>query len=1041
MTLLRRRSWPLTGLLACVTFLAYATLWVWVQPGFMEKNYYGKQRLWQTFLSTCNCDGPACAEFDLTMMHGSLYDQLLVASRNGRRPVVQHLVLQPHKLAAAYPARLRMYAHLSLVLPRSLALLHLWWLAMSEELAGAMQHLSQGVPLVLDPDSREAMRVEPDVVIRCTLEGAPSDTAGSGVGGSDAGDRQGRRPATSSREGGGGQQQEEEASAAPVPALAGTQDEQQVGLDPESLLGGSNATAKAAHTEPVDAAASGGNGSVPASSGSASSAAGGGEGHQKGEGAGSPRRRVPADPDEDVRPFRCVLLDAPGKRYLLRIPPGPPPAAKGGQQDASPPPPPLPPGEKGHEEAAAGPDGAPPRAKSHQGDGNGATGTDAVPPVGGAGSQSGGDGGGAAAGSNGDPAGSCPAAGDAGSCPAGRDGAQSAAADESGAEAETGSAQAEAEVEAEARAGGLVAEGDERAPTSSSQRGADPAGTQSAANGTAASGADLDSRRPDVGNGGGTGQDGTGPGSGGRRPGGKERRRQRGGSDVCHNVIFIRPPRKSEVSEHVRDRDASPLGLAPRELLRAALPRAALLAGWLALPHVMMSQHVLLLAPPLPAGGGGADAGPDAGAGWAGGALRLPQLQVGSLMMLAAGALLTTIELQLAVRLLTELLSPGRPRRSWARRRAVAWRVAYEAMLQPLREAMLSWNITHFVALPLLRLALPPSANDVALLLPLAYCVGVLGAGNSDVAARARPALLRVARRARQHEGGYQLLLLSVVDAADPWVIPRAIRALFVVDPVGASGRAAVQAAMLEEAPGLAAALAAAQQRAAAAHAAAGAGGAEPDGELAAAMAARVAPAVERPGQHGGNGGAEDQEYDSDEEEEQEELVTGRGGPVVLRWPAPLQVPAEAHDWEDVPRGFTCAITQHVMSQPAMLVSPDLPSAPTYERAAIQKWLAGQMRDPKSNTPLRSYSLLPNEDLHRAIDDWGASSLLDTGVEAMSRGAAAVAAAAAAAAAARRREGAPAQGGAGDVAAAEEDVDENDGGFEGGMAGAGLEET
>ena len=41
-------------------------------------------------------------------------------------------------------------------------------------------------------------------------------------------------------------------------------------------------------------------------------------------------------------------------------------------------------------------------------------------------------------------------------------------------------------------------------------------------------------------------------------------------------------------------------------------------------------------------------------------------------------------------------------------------------------------------------MALPASALDVALLLPLVYSVGVLGAGNSDVAARASAALLRV---------------------------------------------------------------------------------------------------------------------------------------------------------------------------------------------------------------------------------------------------------------------------------------------------------
>jgi hypothetical protein len=39
----------------------------------------------------------------------------------------------------------------------------------------------------------------------------------------------------------------------------------------------------------------------------------------------------------------------------------------------------------------------------------------------------------------------------------------------------------------------------------------------------------------------------------------------------------------------------------------------------------------------------------------------------------------------------------------------------------------------------------------------------------------------------------------------------------------------------------------------------------------------------------------------------------------------------EAED-EGVPRGFLCAITHELMRQPALLLSPQLPRAPTYER-------------------------------------------------------------------------------------------------------------
>lgn len=59
------------------------------------------------------------------------------------------------------------------------------------------------------------------------------------------------------------------------------------------------------------------------------------------------------------------------------------------------------------------------------------------------------------------------------------------------------------------------------------------------------------------------------------------------------------------------------------------------------------------------------------------------------------------------------------------------------------------------------------------------------------------------------------------------------------------------------------------------------------------------------------------------------------------------------------------AVPQEVMRQPALLLSSNLSSAPSYEREAIEGWLSTQSRDPKSNTVLASYQLVPNEDLAR----------------------------------------------------------------------------
>ncbi|GLC42075.1 hypothetical protein PLESTM_001283200 [Pleodorina starrii] len=100
----------------------------------------------------------------------------------------------------------------------------------------------------------------------------------------------------------------------------------------------------------------------------------------------------------------------------------------------------------------------------------------------------------------------------------------------------------------------------------------------------------------------------------------------------------------------------------------------------------------------------------------------------------------------------------------------------------------------------------------------------------------------------------------------------------------------------------------------------------------------------------GGGGGDGDDDY-------------GAVSPARARAPAPVAVASP-------PRGFVCSITHEVMRQPALLLSPQLPSAPSYEREAIQSWLALRRNDPRTNIVLRSYQLVPNDDLRRAIDDW-----------------------------------------------------------------------
>ncbi|GIL78387.1 hypothetical protein Vretifemale_7799 [Volvox reticuliferus] len=108
--------------------------------------------------------------------------------------------------------------------------------------------------------------------------------------------------------------------------------------------------------------------------------------------------------------------------------------------------------------------------------------------------------------------------------------------------------------------------------------------------------------------------------------------------------------------------------------------------------------------------------------------------------------------------------------------------------------------------------------------------------------------------------------------------------------------------------------------------------------------------------------------------------AVGRGVADLLllgRWPPPLDLPAEALNWNDaVPHGFLCPITHSIMTQPALLVSPQLSEAsPTYELSAIRQWLQTNRTDPTTGRILQTYHFIHNDNLRKAIEDWVAERL------------------------------------------------------------------
>jgi len=70
---------------------------------------------------------------------------------------------------------------------------------------------------------------------------------------------------------------------------------------------------------------------------------------------------------------------------------------------------------------------------------------------------------------------------------------------------------------------------------------------------------------------------------------------------------------------------------------------------------------------------------------------------------------------------------------------------------------------------------------------------------------------------------------------------------------------------------------------------------------------------------------------------------------------------------EDVcPYAFICPITQELMTDPVLL----LESGQTYERSAIQEWLATHNHDPLTLSPITSKTIVPILSLKQAIEEW-----------------------------------------------------------------------
>jgi hypothetical protein len=70
-------------------------------------------------------------------------------------------------------------------------------------------------------------------------------------------------------------------------------------------------------------------------------------------------------------------------------------------------------------------------------------------------------------------------------------------------------------------------------------------------------------------------------------------------------------------------------------------------------------------------------------------------------------------------------------------------------------------------------------------------------------------------------------------------------------------------------------------------------------------------------------------------------------------------------DDEEPPDEFVCPITQEVMDDPAVAADGH-----TYERAAIERWMARKMTSPKTGEEFESAIIFPNHSTRRQLREW-----------------------------------------------------------------------
>ena len=66
-----------------------------------------------------------------------------------------------------------------------------------------------------------------------------------------------------------------------------------------------------------------------------------------------------------------------------------------------------------------------------------------------------------------------------------------------------------------------------------------------------------------------------------------------------------------------------------------------------------------------------------------------------------------------------------------------------------------------------------------------------------------------------------------------------------------------------------------------------------------------------------------------------------------------------------IPEDFCCCITGHIMEDPVSTVDGH-----TYERRAIEQWLAQNGTSPKTGETLETNSIFPNHIMRRQIIEW-----------------------------------------------------------------------